>query len=113
MGLATLVICCDKHTVEVKCDCRQYVWSPRLLQWLICELFANIDKLSTGTTGLKQALPSERDLVRNPMQTVWDVGAIVLGARGINQLQQEVHDLKARLGAVEKAQAPKGKSKDQ
>ena len=106
VGLAKLEIDCVNNTVEVCCDCRQYVWSPRLLRWLICGLFSNLDKLNAG-------LPSAGAICASPMQAAWDVGTIALDARGIMNLQQELHNLNARVAAVEKAQAPKGKSKDQ
>ena len=112
VGLAKLVIDCANNTVKVECDeCRHYVWSPRLLRWLICGLFANVDKLPKEATGLNEYLPKASALVRNPLETAWDVGAIVLGSRGINRLQEEVYSLSARVAAVEKAQTTKSKAK--
>ena len=81
VGLATLTIHCDTNKVEVDCDCRQYVWSPRLIQWLICRLLGNIDKLPKERTGLDQALPAASALARNPLRTAWNVGAIALEER--------------------------------
>ncbi|MDQ3773306.1 MAG: hypothetical protein M3461_02460 [Pseudomonadota bacterium] len=113
VGLAKLEIDCENNTVEVKCECRQYIWSPRLLRWLICGLFGDIDKLTTDTTGLYESFPPADAIYANPMQAAWDIGTVALSARRIMHLQQELHNLNARVAAVEKAQAPKGKSKDQ
>ena len=110
VGLAKLDIDCAKNTVKVACDCRHYVWSPRLLRWLICGLFANMDKIPMERFGLKENLPSASTLYRNPLHTAWKVGVMALEARKLQRLQQEVKDLSARLDAVEDTQTkPKPK----
>jgi hypothetical protein len=110
VGLAKLVIDCAKNTVEVGCDCRHYVWSPRLLRWLVCGLFANMDKIPMERLGLKENLPSASALYRNPLHTAWKVGMITLEGRKLQRLQEEVKDLSARLEAVEDTQTkPKPK----
>jgi hypothetical protein len=108
VGLAKLVIDCVKNTVTVECDdCRHYVWSPRLLRWLVCKLFGNIDKLSTD----KVPVPPASAFLRNPLQAAWDASDIALSSRRMTQLYQEFEALKARMAAVEKTQAPRGKPK--
>lgn len=112
VGLATLVIDCDANRVEVNCDegdCRHYVWSPRLLQWLACQLFASVDKLPPQAFGLKQKLPRASALVRNPLQTAWSIGEITLEGRRLERLQQDVQQLADRVAAVEKGKGPKVK----
>jgi len=102
VGLAKLTIDCDKNTVEVECECRHFVWSPRLLQWLICGLFGNIHKLSKNRTGLKDALPAASAFVRNPMKTSWDVGGLALRSRGAARIKNDLDGIRARLAVVEK-----------
>jgi hypothetical protein len=107
VGLAKLVIDCANNTVQVECDdCRHYVWSPRLLRWLICGLFAQMDRIPKDGIGIKRNLPSASALYRNPLHTAWEIGEIAVGTRGgVDRLHQELRDLTARVAAVEKTRA--------
>jgi hypothetical protein len=111
VGLATLVIDCAGNTVQVNCDCRQYVWSPRLLQWLICELLRNIDQ--TQLTGLKQALGLKREFLCNPMKTAWDVGDILLAAREVDRHQEERDEAEAPAGATRRTRTARVRAKQE
>jgi hypothetical protein len=78
VGLATLVIDCATNTVDITCECRHYVWSPRLIQWLVCRLFGNVDKLPKAQTGLDQAFPAAHAFVRNPLPELFELGAMAV-----------------------------------
>lgn len=84
VGLATLELDCAKNMVSVvACQCRQYVWSPRFLRWLACEIFRGADKDRgiADATRLRGNLPSASVLARNPLQAVWDIAEVALGSR--------------------------------
>ena len=108
VGLATLTIDCDKNEVKIECDCRRLVWSARMMRWILCGLFAKIDKMPVNVAG-NQAIPSVQALDANPMQAAWDVGAVALGAQPIGHLTDELTSLRSRIAALEKAQASKGR----
>ena len=106
VGLAKLVIDCDKNTVEVDtedCDCRQFVWSPRLIQWLICRVLGNIDSVGPAITGLKTITPKSRAFASNPLDAAWKVSAAALRAPRNRSLYREVDEIKAHLAKLESA----------
>jgi hypothetical protein len=114
VGLAKVVIDCDKNTVEVdtdKCDCRQYVWSPRLLQWLICRLLGNIHTVRPGITGLKNFVPTSGSFASNPLNAAWKVSAAALRAPRSKGLYRDVEEIKAQLAKIESVIGPKLKNK--
>lgn len=105
VGLAKLVIDCDKNTVEVDtkdCECRKYVWSPRLMQWLICRLLGNIHTVRPGITGLKNFAPKSGAFAGNPLHAAWNVSAAALRAPGTRRLHRDIEEIKVQLAAVEK-----------
>lgn len=95
VGLATLVIDCARNTLEIHCDCRQYVWSPRFLRWLVCEMFRGADK-DRGIVDLTGKLPSVSALLRNPLQAMREVGEAAVDSRARKrtetQTQQQAYE---------------------
>jgi hypothetical protein len=108
--LATLTISCGTFEVEIDGECRRPVWSPRLFKWLLCGILGNLDKVPADTTPANQPLPNTTGIYAQPMRTAWEVGALALTAR---RLQDEVRQLSNRLATLEKAQSGKAKGKDQ
>jgi hypothetical protein len=101
VGLAKLEIDCDQNTVTVSCDCRQYVWSPRLLRWLVCGLLANVDKLPRNVVGLDQdapPLPTASLAASQPLRSAWDAGtAFVAAPDRYNALETRVAELERMI----------------
>jgi hypothetical protein len=116
VGLAKLEIDCGAKTVSVaECGCRQVIWSARMLGWLACNLFANLETLSKDSA--ERRLPSASEIVSRPLQGAWDAAGALLDLKAVEYVQREVADIKSRLNAVEKAQAagekaPKTKPKE-
>jgi hypothetical protein len=101
VGLAKLTIRCGENGVAVSCDCRQYVWSPRLLRWLICELFGNIDKVSKDAAGLdsdSRDLPKASYAARLPLAAAWQTATeyAVIGNQ-FKELRTKVFELEKQL----------------
>jgi hypothetical protein len=64
-------------------------------------------------TGVGQPLPNTTGIYARPMQTAWELGAMALMSRRDSRLYDELNQLSSRLASVEKAQAARGKAKDQ
>jgi hypothetical protein len=62
--LARLEIDCGKKTVTVSCDCRRYIWSPRMLQWMVCAVLAKLDRHI-------DAIPASSEVAYQPMHSIW------------------------------------------
>ena len=76
VGLAKLEIDCTKGEVKVTCECRDYVCSPRLTKWLVCELLGGL-KEATRSTGASRlgAMLDARVVAGRPVSALWDIGA--------------------------------------
>jgi hypothetical protein len=98
VGLATLVIDCAGGKVDVTCECRSYVWSPRLLRWLVCGLFNGLDAVPNTKAGLdpKAAghLPPAALIANRPLESAWRA-AVELSAA-----QDRTDRLEARMQAL-------------
>jgi hypothetical protein len=79
VAIATLEIACDTNTVKVTCDCRQYVWSPRLLRWLVCGFLNGLDKLPREMIGAAESLPKAGHFASRPLRTAWEAGSVLVG----------------------------------
>jgi hypothetical protein len=64
--LAKLTINCGEKTVTVDGDCRRYVWSPRMLQWMVCAVLARLDR----NIDIKN-LPTSNELVYQTLPVIW------------------------------------------
>jgi hypothetical protein len=111
VGLAKLEIDCAERTVTVdpECDCREYVWSPRLIRWLICAVLEGIEKVPPEQTGTQEPLPAARAFIAKPLRAVWD-GGVTLAIGESKRVRQEVSNLEKRVAALEKSvktKAPK------
>jgi hypothetical protein len=75
VGLATLVIDCAGTKVDITCECRSYVWSPRLLRWLVCGLFNGLERVPNTKTGLDPKapghLPAAALIANRPLESAW------------------------------------------
>lgn len=116
VGLAKLTIDCDKNDVTVSCDCRHYVWSPRMLRWLICSFFAKFDKMPKEMAGLDQYSgdpPSANLIASRPLEAAWQA-AVEYAAMGdqFKALQTKVYDLEKQMKDVARSQASKSKPKE-
>jgi hypothetical protein len=112
VGLAKVVVDCAQHTVEVECECRDYVWSPRLVRWLLCGVLGKIDKVPTDVTGLDESLPSAKAFIARPMRGLWDASAVLASRDRAGELQRELGNLASRVANLEKGTQPKGKGKE-
>lgn len=104
--LATLEIDCKGNTVTVEgLDCRRYVWGPQLFRFLVCGLFARMEK--QGAARRTEGVPSADTISANPMQALWDVGTLAAGTMG--NIREYVEDLHKRVVRLESAQGGKAK----
>jgi len=98
VAIATLEIACDKNTVKVTCDCRHFVWSPRLLRWLVCGFLNGIDKVPKDVIGTAENLPRADNFARLPLRTAWEAGSVLVGAPDrISALETKVAELEEQL----------------
>jgi len=75
--LAKLTINCGEKTVEVDGACRRYVWSPRMLQWMACAIFAGFDRNSEVKN-----LPTASQVAFQPVPGFWRGATEFVAARG-------------------------------
>jgi hypothetical protein len=94
--LAKLTIDCVNKTVEVGCDCRSYVWSPRMLRWLVCALLARLDK----HVPIKNP-PTSNEVAYQPMNSAWRVASEFAAARSrAKNLEDRFEDLATQVKAL-------------
>ena len=114
VGLAKLRINCSERTVEInpdeECDCREYVWSPRLLRWLLCAILEGIDKLPRDVTGSEDPLPTASAAIARPLRGAWDAGIVLTVGGQARQVNQDVANLESRVAALEKMATGKTKT---
>lgn len=108
VGLGYLNIRCAENAVDVTCECRHYVLSPRLLNWLLCLRAAKPDR------GPTQMADPYSTLGHGPTASLV-AAALEFDARGeqIEQLKKQVGQLTDRVIALEPKTptASKAKSK--
>jgi hypothetical protein len=76
VGLATLVINCATRSIDdVLCDCRAYVWSPRMIRWLICRVLGQMNRLG----GRFEGLPTADAFAARPLPALWQTSGVVVG----------------------------------
>jgi hypothetical protein len=107
VGLGYLNIRCAENAVDVTCECRHYVLSPRLLNWLLCLRAPKPDR------GPTQIADPYSTLGHGPTASL--VAAVVefdTRAEQIKELKQQVEQLAARVSVIDapkKATASKAK----
>ena len=116
VGLAKLTIDCDKNEVTVSCDCRHYVWSPRMLRWLMCSFFAKCNEMPKRMVGLDEYsgdLPSADLIASRPPEAAWQA-AMEYAAMGdqFKALQTRVDYLEKQMTGLARPQASKPKPKE-
>jgi hypothetical protein len=110
VGLAKVIIDCEKNTIEVdsECECRNYVWSPGCCSGSSAGLLGRIDKINPARIGLKKFLPKSAQFARNPLHAAWNAGSAVLRAPDSEASGGRSAEVKTQLDELEylkKAQA--------
>ncbi len=104
--LAKLEIDCVNKTVKVYCDCRRYIWSPRMLQWLVCAVLARFDR----HIDVKN-FPTSSEVAYQQMNSVWRGATEIVAAQSRpRDLERQVQDLEKQVKAV-RAQMAKANPK--
>jgi hypothetical protein len=117
VGLAVLEIDCDGNRVRVGCECRQFVWSPRLLRWLVCQVFNKLDTVPKDSAGLSthaMKLPTEARIASQPLTAMWEAATeYAVSGDSIRNLLARVEKLESRLPDLERNQPPRrGRDKE-
>jgi hypothetical protein len=77
VGLADLNIDCSEGKVKVTCECRHYVCSPRLWQWVSCQF---LDGVAEATKDLNEPMKTvgkmmdARVMLGRRVSEVWNIG---------------------------------------